>query len=342
MQAIWLARIFFVLVATLSGYWIGQPHGLGPQACAAAFFISIFVVALEYSTAVFSSKKILLAALGGFFGLAFSRLFYDTVPWPALHDPTNRISLTAFNLFFLYFGIILALRHADRLSLSQLRFIIANPQESVCLLDTNVIIDGRIKDLYSLGFMHHRAVVPQFILDELQIVADSSDPKRRSQGRRGLENLEELKSVHPLLEISEKDYPEIRDVDHKLLALAKDLGAVMVTNDYNLEKIAAVQQVKVLNLNELASALRPAIHVGEEVSLSLIREGKDPNQGVGYLEDGTMVVVDEGVQHIGRDLRVLVTSILHTSAGRMVFGRPATPVPGVPAEGSASRGARAD
>jgi len=321
MQAIWLARIFFVLVATLSGYWIGQPNGLGPQACAAAFFIALFVVALEYSTAVFSSKKILLAALGGFFGLAFSRLFYDTVPWPALRAPSNRIPLTVFNLFFLYFGIILALRHADRLSLSQLRFVIANPQESVCLLDTNVIIDGRIKELYALGFLHRRAVVAQFVLDELQMIADSSDPKRRAQGRRGLENLEELKKVHPLLEISEKDFPDIRDVDHKLLALTKEMGGVMVTNDYNLEKVAAIHQVKVLNLNELATVLRPAIHVGEDLTVTIIREGKDPNQGIGYLEDGTMVVVDEGLSFLGRDIRVVVTSILHTSAGRMVFAR---------------------
>lgn len=322
MQAIWLARVFFVLVATLGGYWLGEPYGLGPQACAAALFLSFFVVALEYSTAVFSSKKILLAALGGFCGLAFSRLFYDTIPWSSPHDPGNRIPLTVFNLFFLYFGVILALRHADRLSLSQLRVVIANPQESVCLLDTSVIIDGRIKDLYALGFMHRRAIVPQFVLDELQMIADSSDPKRRSQGRRGLENLEELKKVHPLLEISEKDFPEIRDVDHKLLALTKDLGGVMVTNDYNLEKVAAIHQVKVLNLNELATALRPAIHVGEELTITVIREGKDPYQGIGYLEDGTMVVVDEGVNHMNRGVRVVVTSILHTSAGRMVFGRP--------------------
>jgi len=297
---------------------------LGPQACAAAFIISLFVVALEYSTAVFSSKKIFLAAIGGFFGLAFSRLFYDTIPWPALHDPSNRTSLTVFNLLFLYFGVILALRHADRLSLSQLRFIIANPQESSCLLDTNVIIDGRIRDLYALGFLQRRAIVPQFVLDELQRIADSNDPKRRAQGRRGLENLEDLKKVHPLLEISEKDYPEIRDVDHKLLALAKEVGGVMVTNDYNLEKVAAIHQVKVLNINELALALRPSIHVGEDLTVNVLREGKDPNQGIGYLDDGTMVVVDEGQSHIGQDMRVVVTSILHTSAGRMVFSRPAT------------------
>lgn len=324
MHTIWVARIIFILTATLCGYYLGMPHALGPQACAAALVISIFVVAVEYSASALSSKKILLATVGGFVGLAFSRLFYDTIPWPAMRDPTNRVSLTVFNLLFLYLGVILALRHADRLSLSQLKFIFGNPQEPVCLLDTNVIIDGRIKDLYSLGFMHRRSVVPQFVMDELQMLADSKDAKRRGQGRRGLENLENLKKIHPLLEIEEKDYPNIRDVDHKLIALARDLGAVLITNDYNLEKIASIHQIKVLNLNQLAAALRPPISVGEEFLLAVLREGKDFNQGVGYLEDGTMVVVDDGLPFIGRDLRVTVTSILHTSAGRMVFCKPSS------------------
>ncbi len=322
MRDIWIARIFFVLISTFCGYWLGVPFALGPQACAAGFILSVFLVALEYGTSAFSSKKILLAALGGFFGLAFSRLFYETIPWPAPLDSSSRLPLTIFNLLFLYFGVILALRHADRLSLSSLKFVLNNPQERILLLDTNIIIDGRIKDLYALGFLHWRAVVPQFVLDELQLVADSHDPKRRNQGRRGLENLEALKKVHPLLQIVEKDYPEIRDVDHKLLALAKELGAVLVTNDYNLEKVANIHQIPTLNLNQVASVLRPAIHVGDELGLLLLREGKDPNQGVGYLEDGTMVVVDEGLPLVGREARVTVTSILQTSAGRMVFARP--------------------
>ncbi len=324
MHGIWITRTVFILTAALCGYWLGRPYAVGPQACAAAFVVAIFLCALEYSTTALSSKKILLAAIGGFFGLAFSRLFYETIPWPPPFDTSGRVALTAFNLFFLYLGIILALRHADRLSLSSLKFVLTNPQDSIGILDTNVIIDGRIKDLYALGFMQRRAIVPQFVLDELQLIADSRDVKRRAQGRRGLENLETLKKVYPLLEIHEKDYPDIRDVDHKLLALTKELNALLITNDYNLEKVAKIHQIKVLNLNQMAAVLRPAIHVGDELSLTLLREGKDPNQGVGYLEDGTMVVVDEGLRYIGRDLRVVVTSILQTSAGRMVFARPQT------------------
>lgn len=335
MQAIWVVRVFFILLSTLSGFWIGQPVGLGPHGSAGGLLISLFVVSLEYGTATVSSKKILVAAIGGFLGLAFSRLFHDTIPWPRTQDPLGHTALTISNLCFLYFGIVLALRHADRLTLSHLKFILTNPGDAPSLLDTSVIIDGRIRVLYELGFMQRRLLVPQFVLDELQLLADSRDIKRRSQGRRGLENLEALRKIHPLLEITEKDFPESREVDNKLILLARELGAAILTNDYNLEKVAQIHQIRVMNLNELAAALRPALHVGDEVSVGVLREGKDSNQGVGYLDDGTMVVIDDGLKFVGKTARVSVTSILHTSAGRMIFSRISTGAPQVPVAGAA-------
>jgi uncharacterized protein YacL len=171
------------------------------------------------------------------------------------------------------------------------------------------------------NFMQGNFIVPEFVLDELQKIADSSDPKRRARGRRGLEMLEQIKDATPRLAIMEKDFPEIKDVDHKLIALAKELTADLVTNDYNLQKVAQLHKVRVLNINELSHMLKPSVFVGETLALFVSKEGKEPHQGVGYLEDGTMVVIEDGRSRIGSEVEVSVTSILQTPAGRMIFAR---------------------
>ncbi len=190
------------------------------------------------------------------------------------------------------------------------------------LLDTSVIIDGRIADLCETGFLDGIFLIPQFILHELQHIADSSDSLKRARGRRGLDILQRVQNMPELtVTIIEEDVPQFRDVDAKLVGLAKKLNAKILTNDLNLNKVAGLQGVKVLNINELSSALRPVVLPGEPMRVFVLREGKEAGQGVGYLDDGTMIVVDDGKKHIGRNLDVVVTSVLQTTAGRMIFTR---------------------
>jgi uncharacterized protein YacL len=317
LEPILLARVFFVLIGTLCGYLIA-PTGLGLRYTIGACVICNIFILFEYSTSVISSKKILMSALGLFFGLVLSSLIAPMIPEEISGNISPRLIS---NLILGYFGIILALKHENRFSLSRLKFIISNPNESTCILDTNVIIDGRVIDLYTTHFLRGEIIVPEFVLNELQLIADSRDPQKRSVGRRGLENLEVLKEKNAHLQIWEKDYENIRDVDHKLIQLAKELNASLLTNDYNLNKIASLHQIMVLNINDLVQAIKPSFFVGDEVRIRLLRPGKENHQGVGYLEDGTMVVVDESKRLIGKEVDIVVSSILQTSAGRMVFGR---------------------
>lgn len=317
-KSVILARVFFILIATLIGCWIGLARDHTFEYSMIAFISSLIFVLFEYSTNIISSKKILMAAIGLFCGLAVSFLIYPTIPEGIMSQMHARIVC---NLLFGYFGIVLALKHEERFTLSRLRFIITNPTGAASIIDTNVIIDGRIIDIFQTNFLRGPLIVPNFVLDELQLIADSRDPQKRSRGRRGLENLERLKQVNAQLQIYEKDFDNIKDVDHKLIQLAKEINGSILTNDYNLNKVASLHQVQVLNINDLAQAIRPAVLIGDAVKIRILREGKEENQGVGYLEDGTMVVVDEGRAHIGNSIDIVVTSVLQTSAGRMVFAK---------------------
>jgi rRNA-processing protein FCF1 len=201
------------------------------------------------------------------------------------------------------------------------------------LLDTNVIIDGRIADICETGFVEGILVVPQFVLRELQYIADSTDSLKRNRGRRGLDVLARLQKRPDLtILVSDRDFPLVREVDAKLVALARETGARIVTNDYNLNKVAEVSGVTVLNINQLANALKPVALPGELMRVNVIKEGKEPNQGVAYLEDGTMVVVDNARRFIGKILEVTVTSAIQTTAGRMIFAQylPREAAPGAP------------
>ena len=196
------------------------------------------------------------------------------------------------------------------------------PEGSAKILDTSAIIDGRIVDVCKTGFMEGPVVIPAFVLEELRHIADSSDGMRRSKGRRGLEVLSQLQQEGCVpVQVWEKEVSG-RDVDAKLMRLAKTLRAKVVTNDFNLNRVCAVQGVPVLNLNELANALKPRVLPGEEMSVHIIRDGKEAGQGIGYLDDGTMIVVEGGRRHIGETIEVAVTSVLQTAAGRMIFARP--------------------
>jgi uncharacterized protein YacL len=191
------------------------------------------------------------------------------------------------------------------------------------ILDTSVIIDGRIADICQTGFLEGIVVIPQFVLEELQHIADSSDVLKRNRGRRGLDILNRIQKELPVeVQIYEGDFEEIQEVDSKLVKLAKLTNGIVVTNDFNLNKVCDLQGVQVLNINDLANAVKPVVLPGEELKVQVIKDGKEHNQGIAYLDDGTMIVVEEGRNYIGKYIDVLVTSVLQTSAGRMIFAKP--------------------
>ncbi|MDH5203707.1 MAG: TRAM domain-containing protein, partial [Nitrospirota bacterium] len=196
------------------------------------------------------------------------------------------------------------------------------PEENIKILDTSVIIDGRISDVCESGFLEGVFIIPQFILQELQHIADSADSTKRARGRRGLDILHKIQKMSNItVKIIDEDFPKIKEVDSKLVALARLLNAKVITNDFNLNKVAELQGVSVLNINELANALKPVVLPGETMQIFILKEGKEYNQGVAYLDDGTMVVVENGRRLIGKNAEVTVTSVLQTTAGRMIFSK---------------------
>ncbi|WP_335872136.1 PIN/TRAM domain-containing protein [Bacillus sp. 2205SS5-2] len=197
------------------------------------------------------------------------------------------------------------------------------PPNTLKILDTSVIIDGRIADICQTGFLEGIVVIPQFVLEELQHIADSSDVLKRNRGRRGLDILNRIQKELPVeVQIYEGDFEDIQEVDSKLVKLAKITQGIVVTNDFNLNKVCDLQGVQVLNINDLANAVKPVVLPGEEMKVQVIKDGKEHNQGIAYLDDGTMIVVEEGKNYIGKHIDVLVTSVLQTSAGRMIFAKP--------------------
>jgi uncharacterized protein YacL len=223
-----------------------------------------------------------------------------------------------------YIGLMVGGAKGDYLELSALGGIFRDKvaRRDIKVLDTSVIIDGRIADVAETGFLTGTLVVPQFILRELQQVADSPDSSKRQRGRRGLDMLNRLQNNASLdIQISEADFPSVREVDLKLIELGKQLDAVIVTNDFNLNKVAQLRGVNVLNINELANALKPVVLPGEAMRVFILKEGKEYNQGVAYLDDGTMVVVDNARRLIGKNADIAVTSVLQTTAGKMIFGK---------------------
>jgi len=223
-----------------------------------------------------------------------------------------------------YLGLVIGGRKGEWLEPGNLvnLFRSAGPRKRYKILDTSVIIDGRIADICETGFMDGTLVIPQFVLKELQLVADSSDSMKRNRGRRGLDILQKIQKMAGVdVTISDMDFPDVREVDLKLIELARALQGKIVTNDFNLNKVAQLRGVEVLNINELANSLKPVVLPGEIMKVFILKEGKEYNQGVAYLDDGTMVVVDNARKMIGRTIDVVVTSVLQTTAGKMIFGR---------------------
>ncbi len=274
--------------------------------------------------------QLIAGTVGLILGLLMAAVL--AIPLSRLPAPFGQILPMLGMLVLAYLGTVgFVLRYQDILDLWRGRqWRLREPEPKVgwgptpVLLDTSVIIDGRIADIVHTGFLRGPLLVPRFILNELQYIADSDDPVRRNRGRRGLEILHELQDGSDVeLRVLEDDVREVRQVDEKLLRLAKRLGCPILTNDYNLNRIATLQGVEVLNINELANAVKTVLLPGETFEIHVLQEGKEPGQGVGYLDDGTMVVVQEGKPYIGQTIRVTVTKTLQTSAGRMIFAVPA-------------------
>jgi uncharacterized protein YacL len=227
-------------------------------------------------------------------------------------------------LVFPYLGIVMGARKGEWLQPARMAALFRDtgPQKRYRILDTSVIIDGRIADICETGFLDGTLVIPQFVLKELQLVADSADSLKRNRGRRGLDILQKIQKMSGLdVAISDIDFPDVREVDLKLIELARTLQGKIVTNDFNLNKVAQLRGVDVLNINELANSLKPVVLPGEFMKVFILKEGKEYNQGVAYLDDGTMVVVDNARRMISKNIDIVVTSVLQTTAGKMIFGR---------------------
>ncbi len=274
-------------------------------------------------------EKSIVGIIGLIIGLIFGALinFAFSIPKiPRLGMPVQIV----INVVSAYLGFSLAISKEDLITdflFAQSKNLSNNYNEKTDLtankiLDTSVIIDGRIADICKTGFVEGSLIIPEFILEELRHIADSSDVLKRNRGRRGLDILKQMQKDEVInVEIVNKDFEEIVEVDSKLVKLAKIMSGIIVTNDYNLNKVADLQGVRVLNINELANAVKPVVLPGEEMEVRVIKEGKEDGQGIGYLDDGTMIVVDEGIKYIGEEVNVLVTSILQTAAGRMIFAK---------------------
>lgn len=278
----------------------------------------------------YPQTDILLGSIGLIIGFVIAYLLSGLLrPIPIVGGLVSLITY----IFMGYLGVRISLKSKDDLfninKLGRLSSIKdkSNKKEIKSIppkvLDTSVIIDGRIADICKTGFIEGKLIIPAFVLEELRHIADSSDDLKRVRGRRGLDILNIIqKELEIEVEISERDFEDIAEVDSKLLKLAQVLNGKVVTNDYNLNKVAQFQGVEVLNINELANAIKPVAIPGEEMVVQVVKEGKESNQGIAYLDDGTMIVVDGGRKHMGETIRVLVTSVLQTPAGRMIFGKP--------------------
>jgi uncharacterized protein YacL len=336
-------RIIFVLITAVVGGVIainvGGEHRtvLGVLAGLAAGSAIVFVERNFRHITIRGFSALLIGLVVGVAAwFIFSQILYvlphelfgsPVVPPDAEQSQADRVRgyvSVVLMLISVYLGAVITLRGAEQFDLllpsSKLETAGGPPPGDRILVDTSVIIDGRVADIAETGFLQGQLIIPRFVLRELQTIADSSDPLKRTRGRRGLDILNRIqKDPHIDVKIHETDFPDISDVDAKLVRLAKVVDARIFTNDYNLNKVAEFQQVRVLNVNDLANALKPVILPGEAMNVRIVREGKEAGQGVAYLDDGTMVVVNNGRDRIGQKLDVTVTSVLQTSAGRMIF-----------------------
>jgi uncharacterized protein YacL len=319
-------RIVFVALIACAAYFL-RPFGLeAPMAAALGAAAGVAVVIFEIRIKNVSLKRLIGAAFGSLLGICGAYLIALVIDraLPASQSTGHFIEV-AIMAFMTYCGLVIGAAKGDMLNLAAFGGLFGgekSTKNTFKILDTSVIIDGRIADIVETGFVDGTLVIPQFVLRELQLVADSSDSMKRNRGRRGLDILQRIQKMPQVdVQILEDDFPSVREVDMKLIELAKVYDCKIVTNDFNLNKVAQLHGVEVLNINELANALKPVVLPGETMRVFILKEGKEYNQGVAYLDDGTMVVVDNARKMISKTIDIAVTSVLQTTAGKMIFGR---------------------
>ncbi len=317
-------RVFFVIISIVISYQIGDMKGMPLLGVIVGLAASILIIFLESTMRRVSLRGLSSVVFGLVLGIIMAKLIADIFSFLPLGIVATSLLRVILTLIFSYLGAVMAMRGKDEFNviIPYIRFKRQDVKEEMVILDTSAIIDGRIVDIYKTKFFEARLLVPRFVLKELQHIADSSDAIKRQRGRRGLEMLQAIQKDSGLdIKIHEEDIPNNEEVDAHLVRLAKALEAKIFTTDFNLNRIAALQGVKVLNINELANALKPVVFPGETMEVRLLKEGKEFNQAVAYLDDGTMIVVEDAKKLIGQLLKVNVTSVLQTQAGRMIFAK---------------------
>ena len=342
----WLILFRSLVLALLAqaGYFYSPFPGQPWLGAAFGLLVAIGVIAFEVKVRSVPAHHLAGALVGGVIGLFGARLVWGAIA--GLDLVAVHFFHTVLIVFLVYIGIVIGGRKGEWFEPARIisAFKDSSRLHQYKILDTSVIIDGRIADICETGFLDGTLVVPQFVLRELQQVADSSDSLKRNRGRRGLDILQKIQKMAGVhVQIVETDFPEVREVDLKLIELARKMTGKIVTNDFNLNKVAQLRGVAVLNINELANSLKPVVLPGEVLRVFVIKEGKEQGQGVAYLDDGTMVVVDQGKKALGRTIEVTVTSVLQTTAGKMIFCRwaEAATAPAGASEDSARRESRA-
>jgi uncharacterized protein YacL len=318
-------RLIFVTVCAGAGYHF-RPFGLSKEmATLAGLLFAIGVILFEVRLRRASLRRLIGAAIGSIMGILGAYLTSLIFTHTTMPESTRSFFSLAVFLVMAYIGLVLGANKGDMLNLQALGGLFGserNTKHTFKVLDTSVIIDGRVADIADAQFLDGTIIIPQFVLRELQLVADSADPLKRQRGRRGLEVLQRIQKMpHLDVQIAEDDFAQIADVDMKLIELAKRYDAKIVTNDFNLNKVATLQGIEIMNVNQLANALKPVVLPGEIMRVFILREGKEYNQGVAYLDDGTMVVVDGARKMINKTVDISVTSVHQTTAGKMIFGR---------------------
>jgi len=317
-------RILFVLTCAGMGYFL-QPWGLGAsEGLVLGLAFSAGMIATEVKLRRLHSKVLFGGVAGIAVGLSLALGLGAITRRMVIHEDTASFLQALYAVVMGYLCLVVGAKQGEWVTKDAVKALFREDSSSGRhkVLDTSVIIDGRISDICESGLIHGPLVVPQFVLHELHQIADSEDELKRNRGRRGLDILQRLqKSVDLDVQISDVDFADVLEVDLKLIELAKQLNAELVTNDFNLNKIAQLHGVVVLNINELANALKPVVLPGETMTVYLIKEGKEVGQAVAYLDDGTMVVVDNSGHLIGETIDVVVTSVLQTTAGKMIFGK---------------------
>ncbi len=343
-KPILFVRILLVLISAVLGFLIGKEYWhndfLSYVGLLFGFTIGFIVISVEKSMESISTKKILTGGIGLFIGLfIINYITYQLFKSFFTGSDLGYITYAFVNFIAGYLGLIIGLRVSDDFAVgirpqgtmqtrssdqrdAGIKTADLEQRLNYKVIDTSSLIDGRILDVSKTGFIDGTFVIPTFVLHELQHIADSQDPLKRVKGRRGLDILKELREDKNInINFTDVDYPNIKEVDAKLIAFAKENNGKIITTDFNLNKVAQVRNIKVLNINDLVKALRPILLPGETITVLITKEGREKNQGIAYMDDGTMVVVEDAIKLVGSELDVIVTSVLQTSSGRMIFAR---------------------